>query len=258
MNGCSPTELLACVTARLMRGSTSVFIGTGLPMLAAALAKRLYAPDLLPVFEFGGVGSTLDELPLGVGESRTFRQAFAALGICDVMESAQRGLVHEGFLGGAQVDARGNLNTTVIGPYERPTARLPGSGGGNDVGSLCWRTFILMRHERKRFVEKLDFLTTPGYLTGPGARERAGLPAGTGPHRVVTDLGVFDFETRDRRMRLVALQPGASVERVREQTGFKFSLAPRVQRIPRPTAVELDTLREDVDRNRVFLEPETR
>ncbi|MEK7389023.1 MAG: CoA-transferase [Elusimicrobiota bacterium] len=253
MSAYSATEMLVCLAARQMRGRTAVFIGTGLPMLAAALAKRLYAPELLPVFEFGGIGSTLDRLPLGVGESRTFERAFAALGICDVMETAQRGLIGDGFLGGAQINAWGDLNTTVIGPHDRPKVRLPGSGGGNDVGSLCWRTIILMKHERQRFVEKLDFLTTPGYLGSARGRERAGLPRGTGPYRVVTDLGLFDFAPRTKRMRLIALNPGVKTADVVAATGFKLAVAPRVENNPPPTEPELTTLRESVDPQRIFL-----
>jgi glutaconate CoA-transferase subunit B len=249
----SPAERLACTAARLMKDSTTVFIGTGVPMLAAALARALYAPGLLPVFEFGGVGSTLEKLPLGVGEFNSFRRGVAALGICDVMEAAQRGVVRDGVLGGAQIDAYGNLNTTVIGSYEKPAVRLPGSGGADDVGSLCWRTIILMKHDKKRFVEKLDFLTTPGYLDGPGARERAGLPPGTGPHRVVTDLGVFDFEPESKRMRLIALNPGVSAERAAAETGFALLIAPKVELNPDPTAKELETLRRRIDPERVFL-----
>ena len=249
----SPTERLACTAARLMKGSTTVFIGTGVPMLAAALARALYAPGLVPVFEFGGVGSTLEKLPLAVGEFNSFRRGVAAMGICDVMEAAQRGVVRDGFLGGAQIDAYGNLNTTVIGDYSKPAVRLPGSGGANDVGSLCWRTIIIMKHERKRFVEKVDFLTTPGYLDGPGGRERAGLPPETGPHRVVTDLAVFDFDPSSKRMRLIAVNPGVSVERVRDETGFAFPVARRVALNADPTARELETLRLKIDPERVFL-----
>ena len=249
----TPTERLACTAARLMTGGTTVFIGTGVPMLAAALARALYAPSLIPVFEFGGVGSTLEVLPLGVGEFNTFRRGVAALGICDVMEAAQRGVVRDGFLGGAQIDPYGNLNTTVIGDYDAPKVRLPGSGGGDDVGSLCWRTIILMKHERKRFVERLDFLTTPGYLDGPGARERAGLPPETGPHRVVTDLAVFDFEPGTKRMRLIALNPGVTAERVAAETGFAFPVSPRLERNPDPTPRELRALRRDIDPGGVFL-----
>jgi glutaconate CoA-transferase subunit B len=246
-------ERLACTAARLMKGRTTVFIGTGVPMLAASLARALYAPALIPVFEFGGVGSTLERLPLAVGEANSFRRGVAAMGICDVMEAAQRGVVRDGFLGGAQIDPYGNLNTTAIGPYGAPAVRLPGSGGANDVGSLCWRTIIIMKHERKRFVPKVDFLTTPGYLDGPGARERAGLPPETGPYRVVTDLAVFDFEPATKRMRLIAVNPGVSVERVVAETGFPFPVAAKLARNADPTALELETLRRKIDPEKVFL-----
>lgn len=251
--GYSSTELMVCASARLMRRRTTVFIGTGLPMLAAALAKKLYAPELLPVFEFGGIGSTLDELPLGVGESRTFDRAFAALGICDVMETAQRGLIHDGFLGGAQIDPHGNLNTTVIGSHQTPKVRLPGSGGANEVGSFCQRTVIIMKQDRRRFVQKLDFLTTPGFLTGPGARERAGLPGGTGPYRVVTDMAVYDFDPASLRMRLISLHPGVKLDSVREATGFPLKVRRPLAVTPPPTPLELSTLREKVDPGRLFL-----
>lgn len=249
----NPVERLACSAARLMKGRTTVFIGTGIPMLAAALARRLYAPELVPVFEFGGIGSSLEKLPLGVGEAKTFRKAAAALGICDVMEAAQRGMIKDGFLGGAQVDPYGNLNTTVIGDYERPSARLPGSGGGNDVGSLCWRTVIVMRHEKKRFVQKLDFLTTPGYLNGHGAREKAGLPPETGPWRIVTDLALFDFEPLSKRMRLIALSEGVSLEKASSSTGFEFLTADKIALNENPTPLEIKTLRKEVDPERIYI-----
>ncbi len=248
----SAAEMLACLAARQMKGRTTVFIGTGVPMLAAALAKRLYAPELLPVFEFGGIGSTLDRLPLGVGESRTFDRAFAALGLCDVMETAQRGLIEEGFLGGAQIDPFGNLNTTAIGRYRRPSVRLPGSGGGNEVASLCWSTIILMRHERKRFVPRVDFLTSPGYLGGPHGRRRAGLPEDTGPRLVITDLCFFDFEPNSKRLRLAALNPGVGVEDVERETGFPFCVAARLARNAPPTPRELRLLRRQIDPGGVF------
>ena len=136
----SATELMICVAARLMADGTTAFIGTGIPMLAASLAQRLYAPSLITVFEFGGIGAQLEKLPLAVGGSRTFNKAVAASGICDLMETAQRGFVDYGFLGGAQIDMYGNLNSTVIGDYYPPKVRLPGSGGGND--DLC-RSAIL-------------------------------------------------------------------------------------------------------------------
>jgi glutaconate CoA-transferase subunit B len=166
MSEYSPTELLICIAARIFENGKTCFIGTGIPMLAASLAQRLYAPDLIAVFEFGGTGALLEDLPMAVGEARTFHKAVSASGICDIMETAQRGFIDYGFLGGAQIDPYGNLNSTVIGDYGAPKVRLPGSGGGNDVGSLCWQTIALMRHDRLRFVPRVDFITTPGYLSG--------------------------------------------------------------------------------------------
>ncbi len=242
------TEFLICLASKLMEDKTTAFVGTGIPMLAAALAKRLHAPELVSIFEFGGTGASLERLPLGVGDSRTFHKAVAASGICDMMETAQRGFIEYGFLGGAQIDAYGNLNTTVIGKYWPPKVRLPGSGGANDVGSHCWKTIIIMRqHDVKRFVPKVDFVTTPGYLSGPGAREKAGLAPGTGPYRVVTNLALMDFEPETKRMRLIAVHPGVTKEQVVEGTGFELLVADKVETNPEPTEQELKLLREEID-----------
>ena len=248
------SELLICSASRLMEDGATAFIGTGIPMLAASLAQQTHAPGLVPVFEFGGVGAQLEELPRAVGESRTFYRAVAAAGICDVMEAAQRGFIEYGFLGGAQIDAYGNLNSTRIGPDHRvPKVRLPGSGGGNDVGSSCWRTVTIMRHDRKRFVEKLDFLTTPGYLDGPGAREAAGLPKGTGPYRVVTTLALLDFDPATKRMRLERVQPGVTVDEVTESTGFELIVPDDVPENDPPSAEELRLLREEIDPLKMYV-----
>jgi glutaconate CoA-transferase subunit B len=247
-------EFLISLASRLMEDGTTAFVGTGIPMLAAALAKRTHAPNLVPIFEFGGTGASLKQLPLGVGDSRTFYKAVAASGICDIMETACRGFVEYGFLGGAQVDMYGNLNTTVIGPYWPPKVRLPGSGGANDVGSFCWKTIVIMRkHEPRSFVPKLDFLTTPGYLTGPGAREKAGLPPGTGPYRVVTNLALMDFEPDTKRMRLIATHPGVSVEQVKAATGFELLVADKVTVNRPPTVRQLRLLRERIDPDRYYI-----
>lgn len=241
------SELLIVVAARMMEDGTTAFIGTGIPMLAAMLAQKLHAPNLIPIFEFGGIGARLRRLPRAVGESRTFFKAMAATGITDIMETAARGFIDYGFLGGAQIDPYGNLNTSVIGPYERPNVRLPGPGGGNEVGSLCWRTIILMKHERRRFVEKLDFLTTPGYLTGPGAREAAGLPEGSGPYRVITDLAVMGFDEATKRMTVLSLHPGVSRDKVEANTGFPLLWSEGVAETPEPTPDELELLRTEID-----------
>jgi glutaconate CoA-transferase subunit B len=188
-----------------------------------------------------------------VGGESTFHRAIAATGICDVMEAAQRGFIEYGFLGGAQIDPFGNLNSTVIGDFDHPKVRLPGSGGGNDVGSHCWQTIAIMRHDKRRFVEKLDFVTTPGYLTGPGAREAAGLPPGTGPYRVVSNLAVLGYHPQTKRMMLLATQPGVSVEDVVDNTGFDLILPDLVESSPPPTAEELHILREEVDRDHLYI-----
>lgn len=249
----NPTELLICIASRQMEDRTSAFIGTGIPMLAAALAKKTHAPELAAVFEFGGIGSPLELLPLAVGGSRTFYKALAAMSICDVMEAAQRGLIEYGFLGGAQIDMYGNLNSTVIGDHDRPKVRFPGSGGANDIGSLCWKTISIMRHDRRRFVEKVDFITTPGYLSGPGAREKAGLPAGTGPYRVVTDLALLGFDETTRWMKLLAVNPGVTVEQIKENTGFELIIPDRVEQNAPPSPEELRLLREEIDPGRLYI-----
>ncbi len=249
----NPTELLICTAARMMPDKTTAFIGTGIPLLAAALAQRMHAPNLVPIFEFGGTGAILERIPIAVGEENTFHRAVAASGICDIVETAQRGFIEFGFLGGAQIDRYGNLNSTVIGDYARPKVRLPGSGGANDVGSHCWRTIIIMRHDRKRFVEKVDFITTPGYLDGPGGRERAGLPPNTGPYRVVTNLAVLGFHPESKEMMLLATQPGVTVEQVIAETGFRLLLAEKIEENPPPTKEELRILREEVDKERFYI-----
>lgn len=247
-------EFLICLAAGLMEDGTTAFVGTGIPMLAAALAKKTHAPNLVAVFEFGGTGASLEKLPLAVGDSRTFHRAVAASGICDIMETAQRGFIEYGFLGAAQIDMYGNINTTVIGNYWPPKVRLPGSGGANDVGSHCWKNIIIIRqHDTKRFVPKVDFLTTPGYLHGPGARENAGLPPNTGPYRVVTNLALMDFEPHSKRMRLIGLNPGVSVEQVLANTGFDLLLADNIVNNPEPSEEQLRILREEIDPEHYYI-----
>ncbi len=252
----SKTELMICVAARLFEDGSTAFIGTGIPMLAAMLAAKTIAPNLVPVFEFGGLGAILEELPRAVGEARTFHKGLLAAGICELMETAQRGFIDYGFLGGAQIDPYGNLNTVTIGEHDHPKARLPGSGGGNDVGSQCWRTVAIMQHDKRRFVPKVDFLTTPGYLSGPIARLEAGLPAGTGPINVVSTLALMDYDDGAGgtcRMRLKATHPGVTVQEVIDNTGFDLIIPEHVPENEPPSEEELRLLREEIDPARFYI-----
>jgi len=240
----SDTEMMACAAARLLEDRRSVLVGTGLPVVAAVLAQRTHAPQLLIIFEAGGIGPQVPELPISVGQSRTFHKASAASSMHDVMSALQAGYVDFGFLGGAMIDQYGNINTTVIGEWEKPTARLPGSGGANDVGSLCQRTIIIIRQDRRRFVERVNFITTPGYLSGPGARERAGLPEGTGPYRVITQLGVYGFDAQTKQMELVSLHPGVTREDIQINSSFEILIPAQILVNERPTAQEQAILHE--------------
>jgi len=249
----SKSELMICVAARLFEDGTTCFIGTGIPMLAAMLASKTTAPNIVPVFEFGGTGAILEELPRAVGEARTFHKGISALGICDSMETAQRGFIDYGFLGGAQIDPYGNLNTVTIGDHDHPKARLPGSGGGNDVGSFCWQTIAIMQHDARRFVPKLDFVTTPGFLSGPGARQKAGLPPGTRPIAVVSTLALMDYDPDTCRMRLKALHPGVTAEEVVANTGFELIIPKKVAQNAPPSDQELHLLRHEIDPEKLYI-----
>ncbi len=239
------TELLACVAASLLEDGRSAFVGTGFPILAAMLAQRTHAPGLLIIFEAGGIGPQVPTLPISVGDSRTYYKASAASSMHDAMSAAQAGYVDYGFLGGAAMDCYGNVNTTAIGDWRQPKSRLPGSGGANDVGSFCWRIIYVMRKQSPRtFVKKLDFLTTPGYLTGPGAREKAGLPAGSGPYRVITQLGMYGFDEATKRIQLLSLHPSVTVEQIQAASEFEIPIPPQIATSPEPTDEQLRILRE--------------
>lgn len=240
----SAIELMACVASRLLEDGKSAFVGTGLPVVAAALAQRTHAPNLLMIFEAGGIGPQIPALPLSVGDSRTVYKAIMTSSMNYVMSTGQLGHVDYAFLGGAQIDKYGNLNTTTIGSHDKPDVRLPGSGGGNDCGSLCWRTIVIMQHDRRKFVEKVDFVTTPGYLSGFGDRERKGLPVGTGPYRVITQLGIMGFDEKTRRMTVLCVHPGVSLDQVKANTGFELLTPNKITVTDPPTDAELRILGE--------------
>jgi glutaconate CoA-transferase subunit B len=238
------SELLAVMASRLMRDGNIVFAGIGVPLLAATLAQRMFAPHLTILFEGGTIGPFIvpGELPPSTNEQRCTRRANMVLPITDVLLLLQRGYVDVGFMGGAQIDQYGNLNSSFIGDPANPRTRLPGTGGGNDIASLA-QMIVAMKHEKRRFVEHVDFITSPGYLRGGGTRAADGLPTG-GMFRVVTELAVFGFDPDTRRMQVLSLNPGVSREAVQDNTGFRLTFTAGLGVTEPPTERELITLRE--------------
>lgn len=222
-------------------------------MVACILARKTHAPNLLMLFEGGAMGAEVQTLPLSVGDSRTSYKALKCGTILDVGSASQLGYADYGFVGGAQIDSYGNINSTCIGPHDKPKVNFPGSGGANDIASLCWKIVIVTRHDKKRLVKKIDFLTSPGYLDGPGARERSGLPASTGPYRVVTDLAILGFDDETKQMKLISTHPGVTVDQVKENTSFELVMPKVVGVTNPPTEEELRLLREEIDPNGIYI-----
>jgi glutaconate CoA-transferase subunit B len=240
-------ELMICVAARELDNGATVGVGTGAPCAAAMLAQKTNSPELVIVFEAGGVGPELPEMPISVGDSRTTYRAIMAGSMGDTMEYCARGFVDYTFLGGAQIDMYGNLNSTVIGDHENPVVRFPGSGGANDFASFCWKTMVMTPQNTKRFVEKVDFLTTPGWLSGGDSREKAGLPPGTGPYKIITNMAVMDFAPNSKKMRITSINPGYSLADVQDNCGFELLKADKIEETVPPSEKELHVLREQVD-----------
>ncbi len=248
MSDYNAMEMMVTVAARELEDGASVAVGTGAPCAAAMLAQKTAAPNLVILFEAGGINPRLPEMPISVGDSRTFHQAVMAGSMTDIMSACARGMVDYTFLGGAQIDRYGNLNSTIIGSdHQNPKVRLPGSGGANDFGSFCWRMMVMTPQDKRRFVEEVDFITTPGWLTGEDSRETSGLPLQTGPHKIITDMGVMDFEPESKRMRIIMLNPGYTVADIQANCGFELLQADQIDTTKPPTEAELRVLREEVD-----------
>jgi glutaconate CoA-transferase subunit B len=237
-------ELMVIAAAREIRDGEAVFVGMRLPLVAFAFAKRTHAPRALGFFENGIVRDrpTLDTL-LTMSDTPNVPGAVWSAGTLEVMGLLQQGLVDLGFIGGAEIDRFGNLNTSYIGDWRRPTVRLPGSGGGADIASLARRFVVIMPQEKHRFSERVHYITSPGFGEGAGWRQRVGLPGG-GPAAVITTLGVFRFDPATCEMYLVSYHPGQSVESVKAATGWALRVAPEVACTPTPTAEELAIVHE--------------
>ncbi|MCF8054061.1 MAG: 3-oxoacid CoA-transferase [Deltaproteobacteria bacterium] len=241
-------ELMICTAARELEDGASVGVGTGAPCAAAMLAQKTGAPNLVIFFEAGGAAPLIPEMPISVGDSRTTYKALMASGMCEIMETACRGMLDYTFLGGAQIDMFGNLNSTRMGSdHQKPKVRFPGSGGANDFASFCWRMMVMTPQDPRRFAEKINYITTPGWLQGGDSRARSGLPLGAGPYRIITNMAVMDFEETSKRMRIIAINPGYSEKDVQDNCGFELLKASKIEENKPPTADELSILREKID-----------
>lgn len=239
-------EIMVTAAARMLRDGEVVLVGIGIPNLAVNLALRTRCPNLMLIYESGAVGARPARLPLSIGDPALVAGAAGVCSMPDVFQYyLQRGWIDVGFLSGAQIDRFGNLNTTVIGDYAKPRIRLPGSGGACEIAVLARKVIVVMPHRRRAFPERVDFITSPGFLGG--GQERAELSlAGGGPEAVLTDLGVLGFDPETKEMLLVSLHPGATVDEVRAQTGWELRLASPLGRTEPPSAEELRVLREEL------------
>jgi len=246
--------MMAIVAARQIRDGNIVFCGTGISMLAAMAAKHISAPNSVIFFETGAVDSRLEEVPLAVADPRVMYGASVNGGLADAfatMQNQRTGKLVVGIMGAAQIDRFGNLNSTAIGDYHTPKVRFSGSGGACDVASFVGRMIIFMQHEKRKFVKKVDYLTSPGWLDGSNHREKTGYPYG-GPSVVITNMAVMEFDESTKEMYLNGYYPGVSPKYILENMEFKVDIS-RAKKVSPPTKVELSILREKCDPKRLIL-----
>lgn len=252
MSDVSRSELMVIVAARELKDRESVLVGVGIPNLAANLAKKLQAPNLMLVYESGAVGSNPSRMPLSIGDPCLVS---GAKSVCSMYEQfayyLQGGRIDVGFLGGAQIDKYGNINSTIIGTYEQPKVRLPGSGGACDIASNVKKIIVITPHEKRRFVEKVDFVTSPGFIDGKEGWRKLKLQ-GDGPYAVITNLCTFKFDDATGEMTVAALHEGVTMEQVQENTPWNVKVAEKLATTPPPTEKEIATLRA-LDPEKIYL-----
>jgi glutaconate CoA-transferase subunit B len=237
--------MMSIAAARVLKPGQRCFVGIGLPSTAANLARRTHTPDLVLIYESGTLGSKPGRLPASIGDGILAETADAVISVPEVFNYwLQPGRIDVGFLGAAQLDKFGNINTTVIGDdYANPKVRLPGAGGAPEIAASCREVYVVVRQSRRSFVERVDFVTSFGHGRGKGDRERLGL-RGAGPTLVITDLGVFRPDPDTSELVLSQLHDGVEVDQVREATGWELKVSPDLSRTSAPTEAELKTLRE--------------
>jgi glutaconate CoA-transferase subunit B len=239
----TPAEMMAVAASRRLRDGMTCFVGIGLPSTAANLARRTHAPGCVLVYESGTIGAKPAHLPLSIGDGELAETADAVVPVPEIFSYwLQGGRIDVGFLGAAQIDRFGNLNSTVIGEYDAPRVRLPGAGGAPEIAASCKETFVMLRQSPRAFVSKLDFRTTVGYGDGAGSREKLGF-RGAGVTAVVTDLGVLEPHPETCELTLTTLHPGVTADEAREATGWELRLADDVRTGEPPTPRELQVLR---------------
>ncbi|MCH8206258.1 MAG: glutaconate CoA-transferase [Chloroflexi bacterium] len=244
----SPDEIMVVEASRYINDGDTVMVGTGMPMIASLFAQKNHAPHMCYIVETGPVAPEVIPTPISVSDPRVMYRAVRLGSLLDALGGVlQRGLADVAFLGGAQIDQFANVNSTVIGEYEHPRVRFPGSGGANDLASHAPRILIITRHERRRFPERCDYITSPGYIDGPDGRRNAGLPVPYPDIYVITDLTVMAIDKSLGRLRVEKLMPGVTVDQVRENTGFEPLEAAEIVVVAPPTSEELRLLREEVD-----------
>ena len=248
----SSPELMTINAARLLRDSDVVFVGVGLPNLACNLARQTHAPNLLMIYEAGVIGAQPARLPLSIGDPTLVSGATAVCSMYDIFALyLQRGNIDVGFMGGAQIDRYGNINATVIGPYDHPRVRLPGSGGSMEIAAWANRCYIITPHQKRRFPEKVEFRTSAGFLSGRSERDLAHLRGG-GPQAVVTDLGILEPD-QNGELVLAALHPGKTIEEVKANTGWELKVVPSLRTTQPPSEEELRILRQELDPTGIYL-----
>jgi glutaconate CoA-transferase subunit B len=236
-------EMMTIAAARALQPGARCFVGIGLPSTAANLARRTSAPDLVLVYESGTLGAKPDRLPLSIGDGVLAATADAVVSVPEMFNYwLQPGRIDTGFLGAAQIDRYGNINTTVIGSYDDPAVRLPGAGGAPEIAASCREVIVVVRQSRRTFVEHVDFITSVGYGSGPDDRARLGL-RGRGPVLVITDLGVLEPDPRSCELTLTRLHPGVTADQVRDATGWPLRVVSPLGATPPPTEAELSALR---------------
>jgi glutaconate CoA-transferase subunit B len=249
----TPSEMMTAAAARELRDGEVVFVGIGLPNLACNLARATHAPNLVLIYESGAVGAVPERLPVSIGDPALVTGSLMVSSMADVFQCLlQNGRIEVGFLGGAQIDRYGNINTTVVGDYTRPTVRLPGSGGAPEIAIHARRTVVISRLDRRAFPEAVDFITSPGHRIKGRTRRELGMP-GAGPTKVVTDKAILEVNPLTGELVLTALYPGVEVAQVTDGIGWKLRSRDRLSEVAPPSQLELKLLREVLDPKRLYL-----